>query len=161
MKYNELILTRQKNAKRVGRGISAGGGMTAGRGTKGQGARKSPTKVGFEGGQMPIYMRLPKLRGFTSHKTKPEVVYTGQLDALKGIIIDNQSVHQAGLTSSPHTPVKVIKNGKLKSKKTVKLQQASKTAAQMIEKAGGTFEKTERLGRIKTKTDKKEQKTAS
>jgi large subunit ribosomal protein L15 len=66
MKYNELVAPRQKKGRQVGRGISAGRGKTAGRGTKGQGARKSPTKFGFEGGQMPLHMRLPKLRGFKS-----------------------------------------------------------------------------------------------
>jgi large subunit ribosomal protein L15 len=74
MKYNELILDRNKSKRRVGRGISAGQGKTAGRGTKGQGARKSGgVRPGFEGGQMPLYMRVPKLRGFKSKRTAAEV----------------------------------------------------------------------------------------
>jgi large subunit ribosomal protein L15 len=161
MKYNELVLPKQKKAKRVGRGISAGGGKTAGRGTKGQGARKSPNKAGFEGGQMPIYMRLPKLRGFKSHRSVPEVVYTGQLEGLKAAIVDNKSLYEAGLVSSPNVSVKVITTGELKSKKTIKLQQASTSAIQMIEKAGGTFERAARIPRPKTKDDKKDRKTAS
>jgi large subunit ribosomal protein L15 len=80
VKYNELTLQRQRHTTRSGRGISAGRGKTAGRGTKGQGSRKSPVKAGFEGGQMPLYMRLPKLRGFKSHRRIAEQVYTGQLE---------------------------------------------------------------------------------
>ena len=69
MKYNELVLKSHKNPVRAGRGIAGGRGKTAGRGTKGQGSRKSGcVRPGFEGGQMPLYMRIPKLRGFTSHR---------------------------------------------------------------------------------------------
>jgi large subunit ribosomal protein L15 len=101
MKYNELVLRKQKRPRRGGRGISAGRGKTVGRGTKGQGARKSPTRYGFEGGQMPIYMRLPKMRGFKSHRSVAEVVYTGQIDQLKKASIDILVLFEAGLISSP------------------------------------------------------------
>src|SRR4051812_15744538 len=98
MKYNELTISRNKSKRRVGRGISAGQGKTAGRGTKGQGARKSGgVRPGFEGGQMPLYMRVPKLRGFKSKRTPAEVVYTGQLDAIKTSIIDTKALAEAGL----------------------------------------------------------------
>src|SRR5438045_4460894 len=106
MKYNELNLTRQKSANRSGRGISAGRGKTAGRGTKGQGSRKSSNnRPGFEGGQMPLYMRLPHLRGFKSKRTRPEVIYTGQLESIKKSTIDNQAVFEAGLATSPFASV--------------------------------------------------------
>jgi large subunit ribosomal protein L15 len=157
MKYNELILSKQKDAHRVGRGISAGRGKTAGRGTKGQGARKSPTRYGFEGGQMPLYMRLPKLRGFKSHRSVAEVVYTGQLDQVKGAKVDNQSLFDAGLVSSPYVMVKLILKGEVTAKKDVTLQSASKNAAAAIEKAGGSFKATQRAGRPVTSTKKSKQ----
>ncbi|HET9722104.1 MAG TPA: 50S ribosomal protein L15 [Candidatus Saccharimonadales bacterium] len=147
MKYNELILSRQKNAKRAGRGISAGRGKTAGRGTKGQGSRKSPVKQGFEGGQMPLHMRLPKLRGFNSRRPNMECVYTEQLEQLKKPAIDTTVLFEAGLISSPHVGVKLLAKGELKSKKIVKLQSASGKAIEMIEKAGGSFSRTDRLPR--------------
>src|SRR3569832_1078298 len=99
MKYNELQVTSTRNAKRVGRGISAGQGKTAGRGTKGQGSRTgSHKKPGFEGCQTPLMHRLPKLRGFKSHRPQVEVIYTGQLDKL-GTAVDNHKLAEAGLVS--------------------------------------------------------------
>lgn len=148
MKYNELTLQKQRTTNRVGRGISAGQGKTAGRGTKGQNARKSPTRQGFEGGQMPLYMRLPKMRGFKSHKkTTPENVYTSQLNDLKGTVIDSSVLADAGLISNAHVNVKLVVKGEVTSKKSVKLQGASLAAIKAVEKAGGTFEKVERLAR--------------
>lgn len=154
MKYNELILTRQKKKSQVGRGISAGQGKTAGRGTKGQGARKSPLKAGFEGGQIPLYMRLPKLRGFKSHRYLPENVYTGQLESIKKAGIDNNAIFEAGLATSPYVNVKLILKGELTSKKDVKLQSASRKAVEAIEKAGGSFTPTARQGRPAMKSEK-------
>lgn len=156
MKFNELQVSRQKRPTRVGRGISAGKGKTAGRGTKGQGARKSTVKPGFEGGQMPLYMRLPKLRGFKSKRDTIEEVYTGQLDSIKGLVIDNKTLHEAGMLSSPFTSAKLILRGELKSKKTVRLQGASASAVDMVEKAGGSFEKINRQGRPATKKTEKD-----
>jgi large subunit ribosomal protein L15 len=156
MKYNELVAPRQKKGRQVGRGISAGRGKTAGRGTKGQGARKSPTKFGFEGGQMPLHMRIPKLRGFKSHRSVAESVYTGQLEALKKPAIDTAVLFEAGLISSPHVRVKLLLNGELTSKKIVKLQAASKNAIQAVEKAGGSFSLTEQVARPVTSTKKSE-----
>jgi large subunit ribosomal protein L15 len=124
MKYNELILKKNKSANRVGRGISAGQGKTAGRGTKGQGARKSGgVRPGFEGGQMPLYMRVPKLRGFKSKRTPAEVVYTGQLDAIKKLLLSTRPcLAEAGLISSPFVNAKLILKGEVKSKKTLNCQ---------------------------------------
>ena len=79
MQYHQLQVTKKQSKKRVGRGISAGQGKTAGRGTKGQNSRTGgKRRPGFEGGQTPLMIRLPKLRGFTSHAPKTESVYTGQ-----------------------------------------------------------------------------------
>lgn len=143
MKYNELVLKRNKPAKRAGRGISAGRGKTAGRGTKGQGSRKSGgVRPGFEGGQMPLYMRVPKLRGFKSKRTPVEVVYTGQLDSIKKQTVDNNALAEAGLVSSAHSKVKLVVKGELKSKKDIKLQAASAQAIAIVEKAGGSFTQT-------------------
>ncbi|MEK9195928.1 MAG: 50S ribosomal protein L15, partial [Patescibacteria group bacterium] len=90
MKFSDLTLTKKKSAIRAGRGISAGRGKTAGRGTKGQGARKSGgVRPGFEGGQMPLYKRIPKLRGFTSHRPKAHNIKTSVLDELKLKKVDN------------------------------------------------------------------------
>jgi len=154
MKYNELVLNRNKAKRRVGRGISAGQGKTAGRGTKGQGARKSGgVRPGFEGGQMPLYMRVPKLRGFKSKRTPHENVYTGQLESIKAAVVDTYVLAEAGLISNPHASVKLIVKGDLAAKKTVKLQAASAKAIEAVEKAGGSFSATPRLGRTAKNLD--------
>ena len=154
MKYNELILSKQKTARRSGRGISGGHGKTAGRGTKGQGSRKSPVRFGFEGGQNPLYARLPKLRGFKSHRRIAEVIYTSQLNDMKAAKVDNKSVHEAGLVVSPYVAVKVVLNGDITAKKEVHLQSASKKAVAAIEKAGGAFHPTPQVGRPATSAKK-------
>jgi large subunit ribosomal protein L15 len=85
MKYNELNIEANKSKTRVGRGIAAGKGKTAGRGTKGQHSRTGSTRrPGFEGGQNPLMQRLPKLRGFKSFKVPAETIYTGQLEQFGG-----------------------------------------------------------------------------
>src|SRR3989338_2640643 len=154
MKYNELQMPRQTKTYRAGRGIAAGRGKTAGRGTKGQGSRKSGgVRPGFEGGQMPLYMRLPKARGFKSKRPKVEVVYTVQLGQIKKANIDTIALFEAGLIRRPYVPVKLVLGGDLASKKEVKLPAASKAAEAAIKKAGGSFSKVERLGRSAKKTD--------
>lgn len=160
MKYNELTLKKHKSAKRVGRGIAAGQGKTAGRGTKGQGARTgSSAKPGFEGGQNPLMQRLPKLPGFKSHHVKMENVYTGDLEAFGGKTVDANLLAEAGLISSAYVSVKLLSRGDLTKKVTVKLAAASKSAVEVIQAAGGSFEKTARQGRPQTST-KKTQKSA-
>lgn len=152
MKFHELNLNSKTSKKRVGRGISAGGGKTAGRGTKGQNARKSGgVRPGFEGGQNPLMQRLPKLRGFTSHRTKPEVVYTGQLNELKEATIDVPTLAKHGLVSSDHVNAKLVVKGDISRKMTVKLSAATTAARAMVEKAGGSFVATERIARTKIK----------
>ena len=161
MKYHELKTNTPKVAKRVGRGIAAGQGKTAGRGTKGQMSRTgSKKKPGFEGGQTPLMQRLPKMHGFRSFKAKAENVYTGQLDALAAKTIDSVALAEAGLISNPFVRVKLIAKGDVTKKVTVKLQAASESAVAAIQKAGGSFEKTERVARPAStrKQDKKQDK---
>lgn len=154
MKYNELIISKQRQTRRAGRGISAGRGRTAGRGTKGQGARKSGgVRPGFEGGQMPLYMRLPHLRGFKNQRPKAEVVYTGQLESIRKSLIDNVAVYEAKLVSTPYSTVKLILKGHLSASKEVKLQAASANAQAALEKAGGSFTKVDRVSRPKKTSD--------
>lgn len=148
MKFHELNTTAAKTKKRVGRGIAAGQGKTAGRGTKGQNARKSGgVRPGFEGGQNPLMQRLPKLRGFTSHRTKSQTVYTGQINALKDTTIDVPTLAKHGLVATDHDSVKLVVKGDVTRKMTVKLGAASANAVAMIQKAGGSFTATERIAR--------------
>ncbi len=155
MKYNTLKSSKPRTAKRLGRGISAGQGKTAGRGTKGQNSRAGSTRrLGFEGGQNPLVQRLPKLRGFQSHKTGLENVYTDQIDKLKSPVIDNNVLAKAGLISSAYVRVKIIQRGDLKKKTTVKLQNASTGAIKQIETAAGKFIVTERFGRMAKDSNK-------
>ena len=151
MKYNELASPISKSKKRVGRGIAAGQGKTAGRGTKGQGARTGFSKrPGFEGGQNPLMQRLPKLHGFRSFRTKAENVYTGQLDALAPTVT-NESLANKGLVSSPYVRVKLLTRGEVTKKVTVSLQAASASAVEAVQKAGGEFKQVARQPRPATK----------
>lgn len=153
MKYNELRIESSKPARRVGRGIAAGRGKTAGRGTKGQKARAgSSAKPGFAGGSNPLMKKLPKLPGFRSHRLPAENVYTGQLEQFGGKSVDAKILAEAGIISSPYVRVKLIVQGELTKKVTVKLPAASASAVAVVEKAGGSFEKTGRLSRSKTST---------
>jgi large subunit ribosomal protein L15 len=152
MKYNELNIDRYKSGKRVGRGISAGQGKTAGRGTKGQKSRTgSSKKPGFEGGQNPLMQRLPKLRGFKSFKTKAENVYTDQLEQFANKTVTAAELAEAGLVTNSYVVVKLLKRGELTKKVTVQLQSASQSAIDVVQQAGGSFEKVERTGRPATK----------
>ena len=157
MKYHELVVTKNKSANRVGRGIAAGQGKTAGRGTKGQKSRTgSSLKPGFAGGTNPLMKLLPKLRGFKSHKTGYTEVYTGQLEKLSIKNIDNEALVKAGLIENPYLKVKLLVNGELNKSVEVKLQAASKGAIDSIEKAGGKFTIVDQIGRPKTAKDKAE-----
>lgn len=155
MKYHELTTSKNKSATRVGRGIAAGKGKTAGRGTKGQGARAGASaKPGFAGGANPLMQKLPKLPGFRSHRQKPEVVYTGQLEQFANKTVDSKTLAEVGLISNPFVKVKVISKGELTKKVSVKLSSASQSAIAAIQSAGGSFEAAPRLGREKTSTKK-------
>lgn len=147
MKYNELQVSSNKSKKRVGRGISAGGGKTAGRGTKGQRARTGK-KLGatFMGGQRALVQAIPKAKGFKSIRVPAQVVYLDQLNDIKAKSIDNAVLFEAGLITTPYHSVKIIaaKNGReYTGKATVKVQAASASVREAITKAGGTFEPTD------------------
>jgi large subunit ribosomal protein L15 len=143
MKYNELQVSASKTKKRVGRGIAAGQGKTAGRGTKGQGSRTGK-KLGvmFQGGQRALVQAVPKARGFKSLRTPAQVVYLDHLNAFKGKTADNFTLFEAGYIATPFQTVKVIARGELAEKVTLKVQGASKSVQEAITKAGGTFTKT-------------------
>ena len=154
MKYNDLVVEKNTRPMRKGRGISAGQGKTAGRGTKGQKARTGHYKMpaGFMGGQRAIMQAVPKLKGFKSFHPKVEVVYTDRLNELKGKV-DNFAMADAALISSPYAKVKVITRGELKSKIELETQFASKSAIAAIKKAGGSFKKVEILKKPEKKQD--------
>ncbi len=155
MKFNQLKLTKAKAGKRVGRGIAAGQGKTAGRGTKGQMSRTGSSRnPGFAGGQNPLMQQLPKLPGFRSHRIKAEVVYTGQLDQFAGKVVDATVLAEAGLISNAFVSVKLISKGEVTKKITLKLPSASASAIAAIQEAGGSFEVTARQQRPKTSTKK-------
>jgi len=159
MKYHELNVTKNKASRRVGRGISAGQGKTAGRGTKGQNARTgSSRKPGFEGGQNPLMQRLPKLRGFRSFRTAKETVYTGQLGVIKAKTVNTASLAEAGLITSAYADVKLLNNGEVTKAYAVALPAASQTAISALEAAGGSFEATPRVGRPVTRKPRKADK---
>lgn len=143
MKYNELQVEANKSRKRVGRGISAGQGKTAGRGTKGQGARTGK-KLGatFQGGQRTLVRAVPKARGFKSLRTPAQVVYLDTLNALKGKKIDNFVLFEEGYIATPFHAVKVIVRGEITEKVTLHVSGISKTAEAAVVKAGGSYVKT-------------------
>ena len=142
MKYNELSVSKNQSRKRVGRGIAAGQGKTAGRGTKGQKARTGHRKMpaGFMGGQRAIMQAIPKLKGFKSIHDKAQVVYTNNLNELSGKV-DNFILADANLIANPFAKVKVITRGEVTAKIELETQFASKTAVEAIKKAGGSFKK--------------------
>jgi len=131
----------RKTRLRVGRGIGSGVGKTAGRGHKGQHARTGRThRLGFEGGQMPLQRRLPKV-GFRSlKKAESQQVFLYQLAGLKADVIDAVVLHQAGLIDSRAKKVKVVAKGEIG--RAVKLSGLLATAGAMaaIEAAGGSVE---------------------
>ena len=140
MKYNDLVVNKNTRPTRAGRGISAGLGKTAGRGTKGQKARTGHRKMpaGFMGGQRAIMQAIPKLKGFKSLHPKAEVVYTENLNTLSGDV-DNFVLAENALIENPYAKVKIISRGELTAKINLSTQFASKTAISAIEKAGGKF----------------------
>ncbi len=143
MKYNELTIAPNKNRKRVGRGISAGQGKTAGRGTKGQGSRTGK-KLGatFMGGQRTLVRAVPKARGFKSMRTPAQVVYLDHLNAFKGKTADHFTLFKEGYIATPFHSVKIIARGELTEAVTVHVSGASKSVQEAITKAGGTYVKT-------------------
>jgi large subunit ribosomal protein L15 len=132
----------RKDRVRVGRGIGSGLGKTAGRGHKGQFARsgKGKVKAGFEGGQMPLQRRLPKV-GFRSKKLKDiSEVLLYQLDSLKGDVVDFAALKAAGLITTRATKAKIVKKGDIKRAVTLKGVAVTAGAKAAIEAAGGSVE---------------------
>ena len=132
----------RRAAKRKGRGLASGLGKTAGRGQKGQGARSgAKTRRGFEGGQMPLFQRLPK-RGFTNiFKQKWSVVNLAALNCFEdGTTVTPQLLKEAGLLKSLRDPLKILGDGELKRKLVVQAHRFSNQAQAKIEAAGGKAE---------------------
>ena len=133
-----------KKRKRVGRGNGSGHGSTAGRGDKGQNSRAGGGKgPGFEGGQNPLHMRLPKLPGFKNRfRVEPAIVNVGRIEELfsKGDVVDVDALFAKGAIKSKTQPVKVLGDGELTKKLTVKVDKVSGPARTKIEAAGGTVE---------------------
>ena len=131
-----------KDTKRKGRGHGSGNGKTAGRGHKGQKARSGGgVRIGFEGGQMPIYRRLPK-RGFTNIFAKQYAqVNVSDLNKFEnGAVVDAQALKEAGIIKKTLDGVKVLGNGDITVKVTVKAAKFTETAKEKIEAAGGKIE---------------------
>ena len=145
MKLNELSPAEgsTKNRMRVGRGVGSGKGKTGGRGAKGQKARSGVAINGFEGGQMPIYMRLPK-RGFTARNSKThawvnlgrlgKAIEAGKLDAKN---VTEESLVAAGLVRNVRDGVRLLAKGDAPKGLNITVTGASKAAVEAVEKAGG------------------------
>ena len=145
MKAHELTPApgSKQPRKRVGRGIAAGQGKTSGRGQKGQGSRSSSgLPRSFEGGQMPLAQRLPKLRGFTNINRKEyAVVNLGKLNRFEaGTEVNPQLLHDVGLVRKPLDGIKVLAAGELKVALKVSAHRISGGARKAIEAAGGSIE---------------------
>ena len=145
MKLNEIRDNEgaRKSRKRVARGIGSGSGKTGGRGQKGQKSRSGVAVNGFEGGQMPIYRRLPK-RGFNNHFAKEYAVVN--LDTLQKAVdagklnaedINVEALLKAGIVSKKLDGIRLLARGAITSKVNVTVNSASKTAVAAIEKVGG------------------------
>ena len=155
MKLNALKPKEGSTKKRliVGRGIGSGKGKTCGSGHKGQKARSGVAIKGFEGGQMPIYMRLPKM-GFSNTKFATRLV-TLSLEDLQAAVdakkldvkkpVDEDALVQAGVVSRKRDGLKLLGNGTLSAKLDLKLTKASASAKQAVEKAGGSIEFIEKV----------------
>lgn len=147
MKLNEITDNEGalKSRKRVGRGIGSGTGKTGGRGVKGQKARSGVAINGFEGGQMPIYRRLPK-RGFNNiFRADYVVVSLGRIQAaidakkLDGKkTVDAAALKAAGVIRREKDGIRILSDGEIKAKLTIEAMGASKSAVEKIEKAGGS-----------------------
>lgn len=126
---------------RRGRGHGSGNGKTAGKGHKGQKARSGAPRPGFEGGQMPLYRRIPK-RGFTNRNSK--VIVGINVDALErfedGSVVTVETLIESGVVKNPRDGVKILGNGELTKKLTVKVNACSEGAKAKIEAVGGNVE---------------------
>lgn len=144
MKLHELTYTEgaKRARKRLGRGIGSGTGKTSGKGEKGQKSRSSGgTRLGFEGGQMPLYRRIPK-RGFKNMNTRKfAVVNLEELNVFEdGTVVTPTLLIEKGIIKQELGGVKVLARGELTKKLTVKAHRFSKQASDAIAKLGGTAE---------------------
>ena len=134
----------KKSRKRIGRGNSSGYGTTAGRGFKGQLSRSGGGKgAGFEGGQQPLAMRLPKLPGFRNiNRVEYAPVNVSRLDAIfaDGDVVDGASLVEKGVIKNDYIPVKVLGDGEITKALTVRVDKVSASAKAKIEAAGGKVE---------------------
>ena len=132
--------TKSDNFRR-GRGHGSGNGKTAGKGHKGQKARSGAPRPGFEGGQMPLYRRIPK-RGFTCPNHKEIVgINISALNRFEdGAVVDIDALVETGIVRTPKDGVKILGNGEITKKLTVKANAFSASAKEKIEAAGGTAE---------------------
>ena len=139
LKPNEGAVSERS---RVGRGHASGNGKTAGRGHKGQKARSGgSTRLGFEGGQMPLYRRIPK-RGFKNYNYKEIIgINVSKLDVFEnGTEVTVETLIEAGIVKNPRDGVKILGDGELTKKLTVNVNAFSKSAEEKITAAGGTCE---------------------
>ncbi|MDV3257020.1 MAG: 50S ribosomal protein L15 [Sphingomonas sp.] len=153
MKINDLRDNpgARKDRVRVGRGIGSGLGKTSGRGQKGQKSRSGVSIKGFEGGQMPLHMRLPK-RGFNNIFAKDyaevnlgvvqKLIDAGKLDAKK--LVDHEALKAAGVARGGKDGVRLLAKGEYSAKASFKVAGISKSAREAVEKAGGSVELIER-----------------
>lgn len=143
---------KHEKSRRIGRGIGSGSGKTSGRGHKGRGARSGASRrAGYEGGQMPIYRRVPK-RGFTNARFRRDftIINVDKLNVFDdGATVDLQAVLDKGLASLNTKLLKILGNGELTKKITIRAQMFSGTAAKKIEAAGATMVLLDDLGREK------------
>ncbi|NUF97673.1 50S ribosomal protein L15 [Lactobacillus mellis] len=144
MKLHELQTSpgSRRSRKRVGRGTSSGYGKTAGRGQKGQLARSGgKTRLGFEGGQMPLFRRMPK-RGFNNiNRREYAIINLDDLNQFRaGSEVNARVLLEAGVIKKELSGIKLLANGELKKKLTVKVNKVSKAAKEAVEAAGGTIE---------------------
>ena len=143
MKLHELKPSQaRKERNRVGRGMSSGNGKTSGRGHKGQKARSGGgVRLGFEGGQMPLFQRLPK-RGFTNiHRTEYSIVNLDTLNKFEeGTEVTPELLLETGTVSKLKAGIKVLGNGTMEKKLIVKAHKFSTSAKEAIEAAGGKIE---------------------
>ena len=142
MKLNELTSGGNAKAYRKGRGAGSGNGKTSGRGHKGQKARSGGgVRPGFEGGQMPLYRRLPK-RGFNNKRFAPDyiIVNSADLEKFEGTEVTAAALAEQGIITLPkvNDGIKILGNGDLTKKLDVKATKFSASAKEKIEKAGGT-----------------------
>lgn len=143
MKLHELQSTEgaRKKRQRVGRGMASGSGKTSGKGHKGQRARSGPTRPGFEGGQTPLFQRLPK-RGFTNINRKEYAIVN--LETLNkfedGTEITPELLHEKGVVKNLANEIKILGKGSIENKYTVKAHKFSAAAKEAIEAAGGKTE---------------------